>query len=611
MPTSELRSLPDIARRGAARHAQAHALVRAAGAGGGGLTYESLWDAARSGATALTAAGLAPGDVVVLDAANGPDWVAALLAILEARCVALPLPSGMPPASPRAIAQYTRAKAVVADSGPSAAAALGLPLGLSLEPFLSHPAAARSGRGPRRDDLALLMLTSGSTGNPRAVELTHGNVLSDLESILAWKRAEPGDAVLAMLPPSHLFSLVPGVLAPLACGARVVFPGAPLPNRILDALRDDGITHTLAVPALVATLADDVRDALFAAHVVESPADGTPPAELARRLRDGPIERRVRARSLVRVRIGATLREMIVGGAAIEPGWGDLLDALGVTLIVGYGLTEAGPVVSLGAATQCPPRSAGRALTGVEVSISPEREILVRGANVMRGYFRDPERTEAALRDGWLRTGDRGHVDDAGFLFIEGRIKEAMVAATGETVHPDEIEPLYASPLFAEWCVAPLADADGNDVPTLVVRPTDPGRGDAELRREAARLRAAAPARLRFAEFAVLGDIAPSRTATGKVRRRALGAEIATRRSMKEDELISSLRALVGDVVKRDASKLGPDDDIVAALVLDSLESLRVLALAEKRFAVQFDDDEVHEIRTLRRLADAVGRRRP
>jgi acyl carrier protein len=228
----------------------------------------------------------------------------------------------------------------------------------------------------------------------------------------------------------------------------------------------------------------------------------------------------------------------------------------------------------------------------------------------MRGYFRDAAASADAFTDGHLRTGDVGRIDANGFLFVDGRIKEAMVSATGDTVFPEEMEPCYASPLFAERFVVPVPGADGNDVATLVVRPADRTRGDAVYRSEAARLRAAAPARLRYAAFHVLADAPLPRTATGKVRRRALGADIARRRAMREDELIAGLRALVGDVVRRDTSKLGPDDDIVAALVLDSLEALRVLALAEKRYAVQFDDAEVHEIRTLRRLADAVGRRR-
>src|SRR6185369_5501887 len=104
----------------------------------------------------------------------------------------------------------------------------------------------------------------------------------------------------------------------------------------------------------------------------------------------------------------------------------------------------------------------GLPLPGVVVEIGPGREILVRGPTTTRGYFRDPDATREALADGRLRTGDVGRLDDDGFLFVEGRVKEAMVSASGETVWPEEMEAHYASPLFAEWVVVPVRGEDGN-----------------------------------------------------------------------------------------------------------------------------------------------------
>ncbi len=522
----EARTLPDIARLGAAQFGDTPALTRAAAAGGGGLSYIELWTRVRGGAAALHAARLRPGEAVVLALTAQPAWAAALLAILEAGLVAVPLPSTTRPDSLLALAKHVRARAVIAEG--EAAAALGA-AGLRVIPLaqlLGGAPGAGSSVRPDPGDRALLVPTSGSTGAPRVVELTHTNVLADIAALREVRGAAPGDAFLSMLPPTHLFELVCGTLGPLGCGARVVHPGTLLPNRLVAALREERITHALAVPALLSALLAEVWDAV-ACGTQDGRRPGTSemPALAHRLAAESTPAGLDRVRAAVRERIGPTFRKLIVGGAALDPSWGDLCGVVDVDLDVGYGLTEASPVVALGAARACPRDSVGRPLPGLEVRIARDGEILVRGPTVMRGYFRDTERSAAALADGWLRTGDRGRLDEDGHLFVTGRLKEAMVAATGETVHPEEAEPWYASPLFAEWCVVPVPAADGNDVATLVVV-AHPHTSETDLAAEWARLRAAAPSRVRVTRLVRAQRPLP-RTETGKLRRRALGEAIA------------------------------------------------------------------------------------
>lgn len=592
-------SLADLLKLSAERFAPHVAVARARAAGGGGLTYGKLRDAAQKGAKRLRAAGCARGDRVVLLAAPQPEWVAALFAILEAGCAAVPVPVAADPAQAWKAAEFAEARAAVVEGPLRLDPVRTLPFS---ELFAGEPGEAPGPR-PKREDTALLVFTSGSTDRPRCVELTHGNVLADLEGLLRLRRAATGNSFLSMLPPSHLFELVPGTFAPLACGARVVYPGAVLPNRIVAALREESITHALAVPALLDALYREVRGAIHAQGLVGEAPEGSGVAFSAQWFRTASAERRAAVHDAVRATIGPSLRSLIVGGAALAPEWADVLAAVGVRLEVGYGLTETSPIVAMGAAEECPRGSVGRALPGVTVKVGEGGEILVSGPTVMRGYFRDPDATNAAIEDGWLRTGDVGRIDAQGFLFVEGRIKEAMVSASGETVYPEEMEPFYASPLFAEHVVAPRRGPDGNDVPTLYAWPRDPATTDEDLRRECARLRAAAPSRLRVADV-VRCQEPPPRTASGKVQRRALGDAAAPgRRGVDTD---AALRALLANVLKRDTAALGPDDDLVEKLTLDSLESLRVLAHVEKRFGVRFDDSRLGELRTLRKLAEAV-----
>jgi long-chain acyl-CoA synthetase len=476
------------------------------------------------GATVLRARGLVPGDHVLLYLEPCAAWPVAFFSALEAGLVAVPLPAETPAATATAVAAVAGARIAVLGQRTHGLAERAGPCCLPVEELLQTDAAPATAPSLSRPELAVLAFTSGSTSQPRAVELTHANLLANLEALLHVRQAAPGDSFLSMLPPAHLFELMVGLLGPLACGARVVYAPSLLPHRLLAALRDERITHALSVPALLDVVYQEVVDELVDAGVLDPARRNQSVAETVRRLRDmdGPDLEHMRAS--IRERIGPSFHTLVIGGAALDPAWAHVAAAVGLRLEVGYGLTEAGPIVSAALAAESPPGSAGRPLPGVEVRVADDHEILVRGPNVMRGYFRDPEATAAALRDGWLHTGDHGHLDTDGFLFVTGRLKEALVTAAGETLYPEEVEPYYDSPFFAERCVAALPGPDGNDLPTLFVVPASPDVGDPELRRAFEDLRAAAPSRLRVAHLVRLTGPLP-RTAVGKVRRRAVGEQ--------------------------------------------------------------------------------------
>jgi long-chain acyl-CoA synthetase len=476
------------------------------------------------GAGALLALGLAPGDRVLLFLEPCAAWPVTFFSILDAGLVAVPLPAETPLATASGVAAFAGARlAILGDRTRGLAAAGNLQCLSAQELIESGPrTAACVAASP---GLAVLAFTSGSTSRPRAVELTHANLLANLDALLGVRQAAPGDSFLSMLPPAHLFELMVGLLGPLACGARIVYATSLMPHRLLADLRDEHITHALSVPALLEVLYDEVVDELVDAGVLETAQREQSMAETARRLRHELSEPdRQRLRASVRERISASLHTLVVGGAALDPAWADVTAAVGLRLEIGYGLTEASPIVTLGLASESPPGSAGRPLPGVEVRITPEHEILVRGPNVTHGYFRDPEATAAALPDGWLRTGDHGHLDADGFLFITGRLKEALVTAAGETLYPEEVEPYYDSPLFAERCVVGMPGPQGNDLPTLFVVPASPDVSEDELRRAFEDLRATAPPRLQVPHLVRLTTPLP-RTALGKICRRSLARE--------------------------------------------------------------------------------------
>jgi long-chain acyl-CoA synthetase len=517
--------LPDMVRQSADRWPQAIALAPVRGREGG-WSYRQLREYMEGGAGTLASLKLSPGDRVILFLESCAAWPIAFFSILEAGLVAVPVPAETPVAMVTNIATFAGARAAVLSDRIRGLTAAGNFRCIAIDQLLRpawSPAAMLPGASP---ELAMLAFTSGSTQQPRAVELTHANLLANLEALLQVRRAAPGDSFLSMLPPAHLFELMVGMLGPLACGARIVYAPALLPNRLLATVRAEQITHALAVPALLEALYQEITDQLVDAGVVGPERRDQSPAETARRLREPAFDAAglEHLRQGIRERIGKAFHTLVVGGAALDPAWAEIAPLVGLRLEVGYGLTEASPIVSVALAGEFPPGSAGRPLPGVEVRLGEDQEILVCGPNVMRGYFRDPEATAAALRDGWLHTGDRGRLDAAGFLYITGRLKEALKAASGETLYPEEVEPYYASPLFAEWCVTGLAGPQGNDVPTLFVVPASGKVAEHDLRRAFEDLRAAAPARVRVSHMVCVEGPLP-RTALGKIRRRSLGQQ--------------------------------------------------------------------------------------
>ena len=514
----------EIVRRSAEAHPDRIAVQDLAGTHR--VTYGELCEAASRGAAALERCGLEPGDRVLLSADAGPDWVAALLAIADADLVAVPIPATTPPGLAYMAARFTGVRAWIGTEHVAEAVDRPIDVARLTTSGLLHTARPlRPPRPVRPGATAVLVFTSGSTARPRAVALSHENLRANLRSLLAVRQARPGEAVLSTLPPSHAYELVGGILAPLASGARVVFGGPPLPNRLVDGLRAQSITRAVLVPSLFEALAREVMDGLARDGVIDRSSVSSSPRALAASVRSMSAARLQGLRDAVRARLGPALRTVVVGGAALRPEWGSLLSAVGIDLDLGYGLTEAGPIVAVGLASECPPGSVGRALPGVDVRVAPDGEILVRSASVMQGYAADAQATAEAFDGTWLRTGDRGCLDADGFIFITGRIKEAMVTADGETIYPDEIEPWYRAPDFAEVAVVPGTARDGNDRPVLVLVPAGPSIDRESIRRTVASLRAAAPPRLRVAGSVCRAEPLP-RTAAGKIRRRALAAEI-------------------------------------------------------------------------------------
>ncbi|HLJ92733.1 MAG TPA: AMP-dependent synthetase/ligase [Gemmataceae bacterium] len=304
-----------------------------------------------------------------------------------------------------------------------------------LRDLVSEQRRREAALGP--DDLATIMYTSGTTGNPKGVMLTHGNLVSNTLAALEVQPHAPDDLVLNWLPFSHIYARTVDHYQSIAAGIVVCL--AESADTLIEELREVQPTHISCVPRFY----EKVLTAVASAD----------PRETGRRLREifGPRM----------VWLGS-------GGAPLPRTIGDAYREAGMVILEGYGLTESSPVISFNRKTNNRSGTVGLPIPGVEVTIAPDGEVLCRGPNIMRGYWNNPEATAAALRDGWLHTGDLGKIDVDGFLSITGRKKELLVLSNGKKVVPPYLEGL----LLGDECIDQVAVyGEGRNFLTALVVP--------------------------------------------------------------------------------------------------------------------------------------------
>jgi long-chain acyl-CoA synthetase len=279
------------------------------------------------------------------------------------------------------------------------------------------------------DDLATILFTSGTTGRPRGVMLSQRNLAVNSAVTAETIGGDIEQTRLNVLPLSHIFARTCDLYTWLYRGTHLVLAESrETLFRDLAMVRPDGLS---AVPYLYQRAADIVRE-----KVRESGGSTTDEALGIKTLFGGRMER------------------LTSGGAPLSPETEAWYRERGLPILAGYGLTESSPVISMSTQTVNRFSSSGRPLAGVEVRIAEDGEILNRGPNTMMGYWNDPAATAAAIRDGWLHTGDLGEMDADGFLYVRGRKKELIVLATGKKVVPTRVEGLLtASPLIEQAVV--------------------------------------------------------------------------------------------------------------------------------------------------------------
>jgi long-chain acyl-CoA synthetase len=439
------------------------------------VTYQELQDSAQKIALSLKELGVKKSDTVGLITENSPYWGMAFFGILWAGGAVVPIDNKLKEHSILNIVEHSQCKIiftssnfkesmervskessykprlVILDGKPSKKEELSLQelitngkerFGIALEKIKS-------------DDLAIILYTSGTTGSPKGVMLTHGNIASNVESVSSIFPFSPNDHLISVLPLCHTYAITGDLLICLYNGATSTYLESLKGPILIERMIENKATVLVAVPALIQMMYHQLIGKLQALPKAKRFIFKTLKGISKLFFRFGFPIGHVLFKSM-RDKMSPRLRFFISGGAPIDPKIIQEFSILGIPIYQGYGLTETSPILTVNTPAQNKIGSVGRPIPGVQIKIE-KGEILARGPNIMKGYYKYPEATSEVLKNGWLYTGDLGFFDSEGFLHISGRLKNVIITRGGKNVYPEELEEeLCRSPLIKEACILGL-----------------------------------------------------------------------------------------------------------------------------------------------------------
>ncbi|UCF76820.1 MAG: AMP-binding protein [Betaproteobacteria bacterium] len=596
-------TLVNLLENSARDYGGATALVMRAGLRDDRWSYERLWHAACAvGAYLREQRGLQPGDRVLLCAPNQPRLVATLLGAMLARLVPVPLDPFSAAEFAARVARDTESALFINGTslevpGVAQIALANLPVDATPPRMLERPTAG---------DIAEIVYTSGTTGRPKGVVLTHANIWANMLSADQLIPHSKRWRLLSLLPLSHMMEQTVGLFGQLYRGSTIVYGVAHHPAAVLKALRRYRIVAMVVVPQVL----------LHMLHALEHEVQRRGLTRLWQWQNRLAVHLPLSGRRLLWHRLlremGGELDIFISGGAALPSELGLAWERLGIPVVQGYGATECAPVITGNTLARRVPDSVGRPVVGLELRLAENSEVQVRGASVFSGYWRNEEATRDAFTpDGWYRTGDIAATDAAGNLFIKGRLKNMVVLPSGLNVFLEDLEAICLEQTGVRNCVViDTQGARGGTTFTAVVI----GECDEDAMRSV---------NARLAEHQRLGAVVHwegddfPRTRLGKIKRAEVRSWLEQRdrrgTAPRADVVVvesqeTKLARVLSEVSGVTAQHITGASNLNLDLALTSLSRVELALAIEESFGVVLDDGELAGIETVAQLASLLER---
>ncbi|HET8926056.1 MAG TPA: AMP-binding protein [Candidatus Acidoferrum sp.] len=568
------------------------------------LTYKELRGCAYSWSRALAGQGIGPGDRVLLWGSNCAEWAGCFWGILLRGAIVVPMDSVASPDFAQRAIQDAGVKLILRDRQqlelPGAPPSMTIDdfKDISISPDVAPDANADPGGTSTRNTIAEIVYTSGTTGEPRGVVLTHGNFLANLEPLESgidpyrkYERWLHPLRFVTLVPLSHVFGQFMALFVPPLLGAAAVFEPSANPSEIIRTVKRERATALIAVPRML--------DALHAGIEREFESRGKS-SWFERKFAKAQGKKFLRRAWMFRQihrRFGWKFWAFISGGAALSSDTEDFFRGMGYAVVQGYGMTETASLISLNHPFRSAEGSVGRILPGREFMLAEDGEILVRGENVSAGYWQAGALAPSAGQ-GWLRTGDLGELDAEGNLRFRGRKKNVIVTPAGLNIYPEDLEAALRKQPGVRDCVVLPMERKGNAEPCAVLLLRDTGDSIAQQAIEAANASLAEYQHIRI--WITWPELDFPRTATGKPRL----SVIANRAAQILDggpgggtsnSALSSLDSLLSKFTpSRSAS-----DHLEKELKLSSLDRVELMSALEQQFHVELSETAFAEAKTV------------
>lgn len=455
------------------------------------------------------------------------------------------------------------------------------------------------------DDTAVIIYTSGTTGEPKGVELSYTNLEANIravsEKVVIYTHERQ---VLVLLPLHHIFPLAGSMMAPLFVGGTIVMAPSMQSSDMLETMKNNSIAIMIGVPRLYELMYKGLKAKIEASKV----------AALLFKLVKASGSKKLAHKIFkkVHVGLGGHLQFMVAGGAALNKEVGDFFKTLGFEVLEGFGMTEAAPMITFTRPGKVRIGSPGQILPGLEIEIR-DGEVVAKGPNVMKGYYNRPEETAEVIKDGWLHTGDLGHLDKDGYLYITGRKKEIIVLSNGKNINPVELEHklenawnmikevaviLHKGHLHAT-IVPDLEQANNmgiNDLDQYFRETVFP-----EFNKEQSSYK-------RIPQFSIIRQEIP-RTRLGKIQRHKLleilekPTEKKAHKALPQTEEFEAVKTFLEAQVDMDVM---PEHHLDFDIALDSLGKISLIDFIERTFGVSIPEEKISSFPSIKEMTEHI-----
>jgi long-chain acyl-CoA synthetase len=604
------------------------------------VTYNDLLTNTKGIASYLIKNRIKKGDRIAIISENRPEWCTAYLAISLSGGVAVPIDAQLGPDETRNLIADSESKRVffsskTADNVKEAVKELSTLINLDSPEFkdICKTPAINNYPEVSGEDVTSIIYTSGTTGIPKGVQLTHGNFCSDAEAIIKAGIVTHNDNVLSVLPLHHTYSFMCTFLVPVLLGASITFPPSLKGPELISTIKDKGVTILVGVPQLLELIRNGILNRIKQLPD-PIPKIMTGILNLCGNLKQifGINPGKLIFKSVHRA-IGKRFRFFTSGGAKLDPEVMKDLEAFGFTVLEGYGLTETSPVVTFNPVAKRKTGSAGKPLPSVKIKIidterheesgvMDEGEIAIKGPMLMKGYYKNPQATGQVIKKGWFFSGDLGYVDEDGYLFITGRLKEVIVLSSGKNVYPEDVEKQYMKiPLIKEICVMGIEDKGIAESLHAVIVPdfeyakkAQIGNLHETLKWDINNISLHMPQYMRIKGYTIYPDPLP-RTPLGKLRRFMIKDLIKVKG--QKSKVKSEDRELITDETGRrvvecitpllkEKIQIQSTDNLELDLGLDSLARIELVVALEKAFSMKLPETFASEVQTVEELVARI-----